>query len=297
MFYDHAAYISMTMEFRCNLKCVHCMIEGTMDNLAPQSDAKFQSLLAFNKKARKWRGLILTGAEITLRQDLPALAQAARESGFDHVRIQTHGMKLGQKAYADRLIAAGVDEYFISVAGSDAQSHDEITAVPGAWAKMIQGMHNLDAHEHVTMITNTVVTARSYKLLPDLVRNLSVFRQLKQMEFWVYWPMREQDEKNLIAPYHALVPVLQEAADIAMSQGRRIEIKNVPECLLGAHGHLLENAQPELHIDPAFWQEFSRNGFHLCPAREQCRSQRCLGFNAAYLEKFAGQVEAVTPLS
>ena len=34
--YDHSDYVSMTMEFRCNLKCVHCMIEGTMDRLAPE---------------------------------------------------------------------------------------------------------------------------------------------------------------------------------------------------------------------------------------------------------------------
>jgi len=35
---DHEKYVSLTMEFRCKLKCVHCMIEGTMDRLAPTSD-------------------------------------------------------------------------------------------------------------------------------------------------------------------------------------------------------------------------------------------------------------------
>ena len=34
--FNHRDYVSMTMEFRCNLKCVHCMIEGTMDRLAPE---------------------------------------------------------------------------------------------------------------------------------------------------------------------------------------------------------------------------------------------------------------------
>ncbi len=31
------------MEFRCNLKCVHCMIEGTMDRLVPQSLDQFSA--------------------------------------------------------------------------------------------------------------------------------------------------------------------------------------------------------------------------------------------------------------
>ncbi len=60
--FDHSQYVSMTMEFRCNLKCVHCMIEGTMDYLEPESMDKFKQLLHHNKKERSWKGLILTGA-------------------------------------------------------------------------------------------------------------------------------------------------------------------------------------------------------------------------------------------
>ena len=56
--YDHSKYVSLTMEFRCNLKCVHCMIEGTMDRLAPESDESFHDLLAHNSRTRQWTGLI-----------------------------------------------------------------------------------------------------------------------------------------------------------------------------------------------------------------------------------------------
>src|SRR5215813_2502868 len=103
--FDHNQYISMTMEFRCNLRCVHCMIEGTMDRLAPESDARFAAVLAENAKTRRWQGLILTGSEITLRRDLPDLARRARAAGFRHVRIQTHGMHLSRPDYAAGLVA------------------------------------------------------------------------------------------------------------------------------------------------------------------------------------------------
>lgn len=43
---DHGKYVSLSMEFRCNLKCVHCMIEGLMDELEPTSDAIFERVLA-----------------------------------------------------------------------------------------------------------------------------------------------------------------------------------------------------------------------------------------------------------
>ena len=75
-------------------------------------------------------GSRITGAEITLRRDLPELARLARGNGFEHVRIQTHGMRLADLAYCRELIDAGVDEFFVSVAASDADSHDAITGVP-----------------------------------------------------------------------------------------------------------------------------------------------------------------------
>ena len=90
--FDHKQYVSMTMEFRCNLKCVHCMIEGTMERLAPQTFDQFTQLLRHNAERREWKGLILTGSEITLHHDLPQWARMARQHGFEHVRIQTHGM-------------------------------------------------------------------------------------------------------------------------------------------------------------------------------------------------------------
>ena len=51
-------------------------------------------IVEHNRANRVWKGLILTGAEITLRRDLPELARLARAGGFEHVRIQTHGMRL-----------------------------------------------------------------------------------------------------------------------------------------------------------------------------------------------------------
>ena len=137
--FSHRDYVSMTMEFRCNLKCVHCMIEGTMDRLNPASDENFEQLLAANAASKRWRGLILTGSEITLRRDLPELAKKARAAGFEHIRIQSHGMHLARRSYTASLVTAGVDEYFVSVAGPDAATHDAITTVPGSFAKTLKG--------------------------------------------------------------------------------------------------------------------------------------------------------------
>ena len=167
--YDNASYVSATLEFRCNLRCVHCMIEGTMDRLQPVSDDAFDHVLRRNEETRQYSGLVMTGSEITLRRDLPDLARRARAAGFEHIRIQTHGMHLSRPGYAEQLIEAGVNEFFVSVAGSDAATHDGITTIKGSFDKMIRGMEIVSSFPGTAIITNTVVTERSYRLLPDVV--------------------------------------------------------------------------------------------------------------------------------
>ena len=68
------------------------------------------------------------------------------------------------------------------------------------------------------------------------------------------------------------------------------------EGLLGSDADALVNDQPELRIDPRFWNEFNRNGFHQCAFREVCGSRQCLGLNAAYVREFGWHEDLLKPL-
>ena len=289
-------YVELTVHFKCNLKCEHCMIEDSMQWLQPESMDRFEQILAQNAQQGLWKGLILTGSEVTLRRDLADMARMARASGFEHVRIQTHGMKLADEAYCRELVDAGIDQYFVSVTAADAQSHDAITGVPGSFERTLQGLENLDRMEGVATMTNTVVTRRSYRQLGAVVERLAHLRRLVQMDFWNFWPMSETDDKDLIASHLDVLPHLKEAIAKAHRLGRAVEVKNFPECLLGEDGDALENEQPKLIIDPEFWPEFMRNGFHQCVHRSYCGSRRCLALNTAYVRKYGWHADVLVPL-
>lgn len=290
-------YISVTMEFRCNLACTHCMIEGTMDRLRPTDAATFEAILVQQAATRRWRGLTLTGAEITLRADLPDLAQRARAAGFETIRIQSHGMRLARPEVLDRLVRAGVNEFFLSVTAGTQATHDAITKVPGSWARLIGGLEALSAHPaDLRVITNTVVTAECVTELAAMVEATARFPRVIRHEFWGFFPMAEEDHKGLIVPFDVLVPHLRAAHDAARALGRGVEVKNVPECLLGDMRGALRNGQPELVIDPDFWTEFDRNGFGHCPHRGACASSQCLGLTTAYVKRFGMDGLALHPL-
>jgi hypothetical protein len=162
---------------------------------------------------------------------------------------------------------------------------------------MLRGLELIDGYRHTLAITNTVVTARSYTLLPGAVAALAHLERLAQMEFWVYWPMSERDEKGLIARHTDVLPYLKQAIAQARALGRRVEVKNFPQCLLGDDAGALVNGQPQLFIDPAFWSEFMRNGFDQCIHRDRCAATECLGLNTAYIARFGYEAEALQPFA
>ena len=144
-------------------------------------------------------------------------------------------------------------------------------------------------------MTNTVITRLSYQQLPALVDRVGHLKRLKRMDFWNYWPMRETDDKDLIVSHLDVRPYLRDAIAGARERGITLEIKNFPECLLGDDREYLNNDQPELIIDPEFWPEFMRNGFHQCAHRSYCGAKRCLGLNTAYIEKFGWHADVLVP--
>ena len=289
-------YIEVTMNFGCNLRCIHCMIEGTMNWLSPQSLEAFHSILAVNKAEQRWSGLVLTGAEITLDPRLPDLASAARNHGFKNIRIQTHGGGLSDPAYLQKLVDAGINEYFISMTAADESLHDRITGVPGSFRKTLMGLSNLCRHPGVAIITNTVITSQSYRSLPDVVALASSYPAVVQLEFWNYFPMRSTDDKSLLARFADVSPFLLAALAKARALSLPLEIKNYPHCLLGDFMDCLCNDQPQLEIDPRFWQEFSRNGFYQCRHKSSCQSSECLGINTAYINRFGWEADLLSPL-
>jgi MoaA/NifB/PqqE/SkfB family radical SAM enzyme len=291
---DTSRYISIAAEFRCNLHCRHCMIDAAKHALQPRGEETFARIVAINAAEHRWSGLILTGAEITLHKGLADMARRARDGGFSHVRIQTHGMHLANAAYVDELIDAGIDEFFISICGPDADTHDRITGMPGSFRRLMRGLENLERH-HVLVITNTVITTQSVAGLPAVVGLLEPFRRVRQMEFWNYFAMAGEDTRDLIVRFADLRGPLHAAVARALELGRQVEVKNVPQCLMGRYGDLLVNDQPLLEIDEAFWDSFAANGFHQCPHRPGCEARDCLGVNAAYVRKFGWDADLLSP--
>jgi MoaA/NifB/PqqE/SkfB family radical SAM enzyme len=284
------------MEFRCNSNCSICMIKDLKNRLKPISFNGFKKIVDENAENGKYDSLVISGGEVTLNEKLPEFAEYAKKSGnFRNIQIQTNGIKLKSYDYCRKLAGSGVNEFFVSIYGPDAETHESITRTPGSFGETMKGLENLDKL-NVSVITNTVVTRLNYRTLPDIVEKISRFGNIKRMEFWNYNTMDREDKKDLLESNRNLKPYLIETIETGKAKGIPVRLMYFPECILGEHREALDNTQPGLIIDDEFWKQYRKNEFGNCLFREACGSGQCFGLAAAYIKKFGWDREILNPL-
>ena len=101
----------------------------------------------------------LSGGEPTLRNDLPKIVALARETGFDHVQVNTNGIRLAQDGdYGQALKDAGTTDFFIQFDGLTDVVYEQIRG-----AELLR--LKLDAIKRCSELKIGVI------LVPTLIRN------------------------------------------------------------------------------------------------------------------------------
>jgi len=285
-------YITITIGFDCNNDCVSCMLRGYKDKLKPVTFEEFKNLV--KEKSKEYPGLILSGAEVTMNKDLLKFVSFAKDY-FKNIRIQTNGRKLSELEYCKKLINAGVNEFYVSIYGSNSRIHDSITGMKGSFKETHNALFNLNKLG-VRIITNTVVTKYNYKQLPKIVELISQFNNIKEIEFWNYWPMAKEDCHDIIPPIKKVIAKLSQACGIANKSYIFVCLKYFPECLLKKYSKYIDNHQPDTIIDESYWEKYRKNVFGNCIYKGACSSKGCMGFTLAYIHKFGWEENILNPI-
>jgi len=146
--------MDLALTYRCNNACPHCYVARPPD-YAEMDTATWKAVLA-----RVWEvgipHVCFTGGEATLREELVELVATAEGLGLV-AGLLTNGRRLSDAAYAQALVAAGLDHVQITLESHDETVHDRMVAAPGAWRETVQGVRNAVAAGLYTT-TNTTLT-------------------------------------------------------------------------------------------------------------------------------------------
>jgi 7,8-dihydro-6-hydroxymethylpterin dimethyltransferase len=145
----------------CNLTCPVCFAGSKEASGNGPSLNRIEEMLETVKETRGICPLQLSGGEPTLRNDLPQIVTLARKIGFDHIQINTNGIRLAQDFdYGQSLKDAGTSDFFLQFDGCDDAVYSRIRGA-ALWPMKLQAVERC-AELKVGII-----------LVPTLVRNVN----------------------------------------------------------------------------------------------------------------------------
>ncbi len=289
----HTSRIDIKIGFACNNKCDFCVQGDKRYRYGPRPFDQMRADLEDGRR-RGARGIVITGGEPTIHSNVLDVVSLAREMGYETVQIQSNGRMFSHLPFCEKAIAAGANEFALSLHGSTAETHEKLVRASGAFRQVVNGIRNL-ARLGQFVIMNTVITSVNYRELPDLAR-LMVGLGVRQYQF-AFVHILGTAAKNatwLVPRKTDVMPFVKEGLDVGLQAGVRCMTEAIPYCLMtGYEPYVAELIIPRTTVFDADMMLNDYTEYRLTEGKAKgpnCRScvyfDRCEGPWVEYPELF-----------
>ncbi len=279
------------LNYNCNAKCLFCS-QGSFDK---SLNASFNDIAKniYSAYKKGYRRLGFTGGEPLLRPDIIKIISLAKSIGFDFIRIQTNGIKLADKKFAERLVEAGLTVCKFSFMSDKAEIHDKLVGVKGAWKKAMFGLKNLKELK-IRIGTNILINKLNFNRLPEIIY---YFLEKGISNFVIIYPMYIGSMRENHLKLGTSLPEAEKyfisAIKLMEKAGLSGEILflNVPPCFLTGHESLAIGLERfnTLVTDPSgnktdLDESADKAKLHASVCRSCSFKKKCMGVDKNYID-------------
>lgn len=286
----------------CDFDCLFCdgHPKASPKEIKEQEIKAYKNLQEFRKKGIN--KISISGADPIEYDYLPELIKYIKKH-FDFVRLATHGARLADKNFADKLLDAGLDELRMPIYGSKPEIHDSVTGKEGSFEKSTAGIkHILKKTDEVSFqFTSLIVKNNKEDLLDiaDFVNSLGI--KNKQHIFTV--PCISDGNYSFYIPFKKAAPYFKKLYHqteethfletpfcvFERIDRARIENQNLPPDL-GEHNQPPEQHKTEIPDLPAYRKKRNPQMCKNCKAKDFCD-----GFFVNDIDKYGtGDLKPIT---
>jgi molybdenum cofactor biosynthesis enzyme MoaA len=226
----------------CNNNCMFCA-QAHMKKFGNRNSADIRKDLVDARKTG-CDGVVFTGGEPTIRDDIAELVAFARSKGYKTIQIQTNGRALSYLPLCKKLIDAGANEFCLALHGDTAKLHDSLTESLGSFAQTTNAIRNL-VSLGARVMTNTVVVKRNHMRLPQIARALVKLRVMQFQFAFVHAVGAAKENREKIMPRMSdASPYVKKGLQTGIDAKVNAMVEAMPPCVLAGY----EKYCSELHI-------------------------------------------------
>ncbi len=272
--------VDIKVGFYCNNHCAFCVQGRKREYLPAKTKEEIKSSLqeAFDKGKGE---VVFTGGEPSLHPDFFELVKFAKQIGFKEIQIQSNGRIFAYLDFCVKTIKAGTTQFGPSLHGHTAEIHDFLTAAKGSFDQTVQGIKNLKKLNQY-VLTNTVITSKNYKFLPELAQLLiSLGVDQYQFAFVHILGTAKENQDWLVPRKSEIMPYVKKGLEIGIKAGKNVTTEAIPYCLLGGYEkYVAEEIMPKTRIyDAGFTvEDYGEYRFNSGKERrEECKPCKYFG--------------------
>jgi len=232
--------------FVCNNNCLFCV---QADNKC-KGNRSFEEIKAdLEGSKERCSEVVLTGGEVTIRDDFFEVVKLAKELGYKNIQIQSNGRMFSSLDFCRNAMDAGATSFALALHGYSSEQHDGLTKASGSFKQTVQAIKNLKSLGG-DVLMNTVVVKQNYKDL-EKIAELFVSLGVDQFQFAFVHAMG-----NAWKNYDEVVPkmsdvkgYLHKGLQIGIDAGKRVMAEAMPYCMMkGYENYVSEKFIPDSEI-------------------------------------------------